>query len=86
MLSHHFFSRKRALEGASDKFVGVAFCKTDESIERATIALRQLTSLAGDKGDYDNDNKESVDIVIGMEAVADALVVDEDVVVNQMGR
>jgi hypothetical protein len=34
------------LEGTSDEFVGMAFCKTDETMEQAAVALRQLASLA----------------------------------------
>jgi len=37
-----FFSRERAMSGASDEFIRVAFCKTDETIERAALALRGL--------------------------------------------
>jgi len=39
-----FYSKERALEGVSDEFIRVAFCKTDETIERAAVALRGLTS------------------------------------------
>jgi hypothetical protein len=44
--------------------------------------------LAREDGDYDNDNEEDADVAMGMEAVADALVVvkNENVVVNQMGN
>lgn len=34
-----FFSKERAMNGASDEFIRVAFCKTDETIERAAKAL-----------------------------------------------
>ncbi|KAL9188887.1 hypothetical protein ACHAXT_011377 [Thalassiosira profunda] len=37
-----FFSRERAVEGASDEFIRVAFCKTDETIEQAAAALMGL--------------------------------------------
>uniref|UniRef100_A0A7S4I3R0 Aminotransferase class I/classII large domain-containing protein n=1 Tax=Odontella aurita TaxID=265563 RepID=A0A7S4I3R0_9STRA len=37
-----FFSRERAEEGASDEFVRIAFCKTDETIEKAAQALMNL--------------------------------------------
>jgi len=40
--SSPFFSRERALEGASDEFIRVAFCKTDETIEKAALALKSL--------------------------------------------
>jgi len=42
--SSPFYSKERALEGVSDEFVRVAFCKTDETIERAAVALRGLPS------------------------------------------
>lgn len=42
--SSPFFSRERAIEGASDEFIRVAFCKQDETIERAAEALRGLRS------------------------------------------
>ena len=42
--SSPFYSKERALEGVSDEFIRVAFCKTDETIERAAVALRGLTS------------------------------------------
>ena len=38
-----FFSRERASEGASDEFVRIAFCKTDDTIEAAAAALKGLT-------------------------------------------
>jgi len=37
-----FFSEERANEGASDGFVRVAFCKTDETIEAAALALQKI--------------------------------------------
>lgn len=37
-----FFSPERAMEGASDNFIRVAFCKTDETIEAAALALKGL--------------------------------------------
>ena len=42
--SSPFFSREKALEGASDEFIRVAFCKTDETINRAADALSSLKS------------------------------------------
>ena len=42
--SSPFFSRNRALEGASDEYIRVAFCKTDETISRAADALNTLKS------------------------------------------
>jgi kynurenine--oxoglutarate transaminase/cysteine-S-conjugate beta-lyase/glutamine--phenylpyruvate transaminase len=67
--SSPFFSRERALEGASDEFIRVAFCKTDETIERAAVALRKMTSLTGDEGNNSNE-EEDANVVIGMEAVS----------------
>jgi kynurenine--oxoglutarate transaminase/cysteine-S-conjugate beta-lyase/glutamine--phenylpyruvate transaminase len=84
-----FFSRERATEGASDEFIRVAFCKTDETIEQAAVALRGLTSsLAGGGSDYDEDEEEEeedANIASGKEAAAEASLVDEDVVMNRMG-
>ena len=37
-----FFSRERASEGASDEFVRIAFCKTDDTIEASAAALKGL--------------------------------------------
>ena len=42
--SSPFFSRERAIDGASDEFIRVAFCKTDETIEQAAKALMSLRS------------------------------------------
>lgn len=42
--SSPFFSREKALDGASDEFIRVAFCKTDETIARAADALNSLKS------------------------------------------
>lgn len=47
--SSPFFSRERALEGASDEFIRVAFCKTDKTIERATEALMGLRLTGSDE-------------------------------------
>ena len=44
-----FFSQDRALEGASDEFVRVAFCKQDETIEEAALALLRIND--GDRSD-----------------------------------
>lgn len=40
-----FFSLERVEEGASDRFIRVAFCKNDETIEAAAKALRKLKTL-----------------------------------------
>jgi len=40
--SSPFFSTDRVREGVSDSFIRVAFCKTDETIKDAALALRQL--------------------------------------------
>ena len=37
-----FFSKDRAMEGASDQFVRIAFCKTDETIQAAATALGMM--------------------------------------------
>mmetsp|Transcript_28732 Transcript_28732/g.41066 ORF Transcript_28732/g.41066 Transcript_28732/m.41066 type:complete len:590 (+) Transcript_28732:134-1903(+) len=42
--SSPFFSREKAMEGASDEFIRVAFCKTDETIESAAKALMGVRS------------------------------------------
>lgn len=44
--SSPFFSPERAMEGASDEFVRIAFCKTDETIEAAAKALLDVTDVA----------------------------------------
>jgi kynurenine--oxoglutarate transaminase/cysteine-S-conjugate beta-lyase/glutamine--phenylpyruvate transaminase len=41
--SSPFFSPERAIAGASDEFVRIAFCKQDETIERAATAFMLLT-------------------------------------------
>ncbi len=66
--SSPFFSKERALEGSSDEFIRVAFCKTDETIERAAFALRKLASHAKEKEDIDVE-KEDVDGVSGKEVL-----------------
>ena len=43
-----FFSTDRVLEGASDEFIRVVFCKTDETIQRAALVLRGLGVDNGD--------------------------------------
>lgn len=40
-----FFSKEKALEGASDEFVRIAFCKTDETIKEAAEAFSALKEL-----------------------------------------
>jgi len=40
-----FFSKERAVEGASDDFVRIAFCKTDETIEAAASAFMSLQKV-----------------------------------------
>lgn len=40
--SSPFFSPERAEQGASDSFIRVAFCKADETIEAAAVALQAL--------------------------------------------
>jgi len=58
------------VEGASDEFIRVAFCKTDETIERAALAL---SGLRVDNGD-DDDVKETEEEVVA--AFGDAAVVN----------
>ena len=41
--SSPFFSAERASMGASDEFIRIAFCKQDETIERAATAFMLLT-------------------------------------------
>jgi hypothetical protein len=41
-----FFSQERALQGNSDAFVRIAFCKTDNIIIEAARALSRLTTNA----------------------------------------
>lgn len=38
-----FFSEERAIQGASDDFVRIAFCKQDDTIESAAAALFGVT-------------------------------------------
>ena len=42
--SSPFFSREKALKGASHEFIWVAFCKTDKTIARTADALSGLKS------------------------------------------
>lgn len=44
--SSPFFSEESCLAGASDEFVRIAFCKTDETIQQAADALRALKAEA----------------------------------------
>jgi len=53
--SSPFFSRERAMEGASDEFVRIAFCKQDETIEKAAVAFLKL----GDNNQVLKDEKEA---------------------------
>lgn len=56
--SSPFFSGER--EGASDEFIRVAFCKTDETIERAAEALMGLRSAVATTGHGDGEEEERV--------------------------
>jgi kynurenine--oxoglutarate transaminase/cysteine-S-conjugate beta-lyase/glutamine--phenylpyruvate transaminase len=60
--SSPFFSRERAVEGASDEFVRVAFCKSDETIEEAAFALRQLVKDESDSSEVAQEVDEEIDI------------------------
>jgi kynurenine--oxoglutarate transaminase/cysteine-S-conjugate beta-lyase/glutamine--phenylpyruvate transaminase len=52
--SSPFFSPERGEEGASDSFIRVAFCKSDETIEAAASALSRLKSLNAVAGESSN--------------------------------
>lgn len=43
--SSPFFSEERVLEGASDSFIRIAFCKTDDTINQAAEALDTIRQL-----------------------------------------
>lgn len=58
--SSPFFSRERALEGASDEFIRVAFCKEDETIERAASALMGLRVEDEDDKAIANSNGDAI--------------------------
>jgi len=64
--SSPFFSTERALEGASDEFIRVAFCKEDETIERAAAALMGLRATAGEEC---HDDEMDATVVAGGEVV-----------------
>jgi kynurenine--oxoglutarate transaminase/cysteine-S-conjugate beta-lyase/glutamine--phenylpyruvate transaminase len=72
--SSPFFSKERALEGASDEFIRVAFCKTDETIERAALALRKLATFAGENKEVDDDDlaDETVKAALGGDVIVAA--------------
>jgi hypothetical protein len=75
--SSPFFSMERALEGASDEFIRVAFCKTDETIERAALSLRMLALYARENnGGQDDVLDDDTDIASDKE---------KDVVAAAMG-
>jgi kynurenine--oxoglutarate transaminase/cysteine-S-conjugate beta-lyase/glutamine--phenylpyruvate transaminase len=75
--SSPFFSMERALEGASDEFIRVAFCKTDETIERAALSLRKLALYARENnGGQDDVLDDDTDIASDKE---------KDVVAAAMG-
>ena len=40
--SSPFFSLARAEQGVSDSFIRIAFCKEDETIEAAAVALQRI--------------------------------------------
>lgn len=58
-----FFSLERALDGTSDEFVRVAFCKTDETIETAAKALLALKEDEINERHIDNKTNGEGDIV-----------------------
>lgn len=47
--SSPFFSLEKAEEGASDSFIRVAFCKNDETIEAAALALQKFKKMENDQ-------------------------------------
>eukprot|EP00980_Cylindrotheca_fusiformis_P028907 scaffold22672_cov141-Cylindrotheca_fusiformis.AAC.10 len=49
--SSPFFSPEQAENGASDSFIRVAFCKSDETIKAAATALQKLRTLAPSNSD-----------------------------------
>jgi len=63
--SSPFFSRERALEGASDEFIRVAFCKTDETIEKAALALKSLRDDIDEEEDTVEKKGEEVLVAAG---------------------
>jgi len=80
--SSPFFSRERAAGGASDEFIRVAFCKTDETIERAAEALKGLRSPLEVEEREDSDG----DIIEGRgEAEAVSAGSSGNVVINGVG-
>jgi kynurenine--oxoglutarate transaminase/cysteine-S-conjugate beta-lyase/glutamine--phenylpyruvate transaminase len=52
--SSPFFSLAKAEQGASDSFVRIAFCKTDETIEAAAQALQKLKTIEVGAGESCN--------------------------------
>jgi kynurenine--oxoglutarate transaminase/cysteine-S-conjugate beta-lyase/glutamine--phenylpyruvate transaminase len=50
MPSSPFFSQASAEQGASDSFIRVAFCKEDETIEAAAVALRRIKNYSNSQG------------------------------------
>ena len=62
--SSPFFSRERALEGASDEFIHVAFCKTDETIERAAEALMGLRLTGSDEEEESSQGQQKEEEVL----------------------
>ena len=52
--SSPFFSLEKAEQGASDSFIRVAFCKSDETIEAAAQVLKKLKSIEVGAGESYN--------------------------------
>lgn len=52
-----FFSESRIAEGASDEFIRIAFCKTDETINKAALALFDI--LRENEGSTEEDTSPS---------------------------
>jgi kynurenine--oxoglutarate transaminase/cysteine-S-conjugate beta-lyase/glutamine--phenylpyruvate transaminase len=52
--SSPFFSREKAEEGASDSFIRVAFCKTDETIEAAAEVLQKMKAIGTNQASHNS--------------------------------
>ena len=62
--SSPFFSREKALEGASDQFIRIAFCKTEETIDEAALAFMKLRGEDHTDTDKAEGNREEIPIVV----------------------
>ena len=79
--SSPFYSRERAMEGASDEYIRIAFCKSADTIEEAAQAFQNLknTILKNQteqkKNNNESDNKKDVDRTYGKD---DTVVIIDD--------